>query len=81
MWPHALDYSNASTFGVVSTTTGRTNMHLNLWVWIKNLSGTPTYAQKTYGITIIYTWQFVDGNRIRYSVGTVRSIRSAVPSF
>jgi Tfp pilus assembly protein PilV len=81
LWPGALDYTNASSFGLISANTGTTDMHLNLWVWVTDLSGTTTYAQKTYGITIIYTWQFLDGNRIRYTVGSVRSVRSSVPSF
>ncbi|HVU18939.1 MAG TPA: prepilin-type N-terminal cleavage/methylation domain-containing protein [Candidatus Didemnitutus sp.] len=83
LWPNARDYSNAisSGFSGTSTMTGVTDMHVNLWVWITDLSGTTTYATKTYGITIIYSWQFLDGNRTRYAVGTVRSVRSAVPSF
>ncbi|HEY4301367.1 MAG TPA: prepilin-type N-terminal cleavage/methylation domain-containing protein [Candidatus Didemnitutus sp.] len=82
LWPNARDYSNAISSGytTAATLTGLTDMHLNLWVWITDLHNSG-YAQKTYGITIIYTWQFLDGNRTRYSVGTVRSIRSAVPSF
>jgi hypothetical protein len=80
-WAGATDYSTATSFGVSSTTTGKNDLHMNLWVWITDLSGTTTYAQKTYGITIIYTWQYKDGARIRYNVGTVRTIRSNVPSF
>ena len=81
MWPGATDYSTASEFGVSSTTTGKNDVHMNLWVWITDLSNTTTYAQKTYGITIIYTWQFIDGGRIRYAIGTVRTVRSNIPSF
>jgi prepilin-type N-terminal cleavage/methylation domain-containing protein len=83
LWPNARDYSNAISSGytTAATQTGVTDMHINLWVWITDLSNTTTYAQKTYGITIIYTWQFLDGARTRYAVGTVRSVRSAVPSF
>jgi Tfp pilus assembly protein PilV len=81
IWPGATDYTTASEFGLSSTTVGRTDLHLNLWVWITDLSGTSTYAKYTYGITIIYTWQFLDGKTIRYAMGTVRTIRSNVPSF
>jgi len=52
-----------------------------MWVWVKDLSGSTTYAAKVYSITAIYTWQFRDGNKTRYIMGTVRSIRSAVPTY
>lgn len=80
-WPNATDYSGASTYGTVSTTTGKNDLHMNLWVWINDLTGTTTYARQTYGITIVYTWQYIDGGRIRYSMGTVRTVRSNIPSF
>jgi len=81
VWPGATDYSTASEFGLASANTGQNDLHLNLWVWISDLSGTSTYAKKTYGITVIYTWQFRDGKNIRYAIGTVRTIRSNIPSF
>jgi prepilin-type N-terminal cleavage/methylation domain-containing protein len=80
VWPGAKDFSNATSNGVQSDSTGRNDLHLNMWVWIQDLSGTTTAnAQQTYGITIIYTWQFLDGGRVRYAVASVRSIRSIVP--
>lgn len=57
------------------------DLHLNIWVWIQDLSGTTAYASKVYAITVIYTWQFQDGKKTRYIMGTVRSIRSAVPTY
>ena len=81
IWPGATDYSTASEFGVASANTGKNDLHMNLWIWISDLTGTTTYARQTYGITIIYTWQFIDGGRIRYATGSVRTIRSNIPSF
>ncbi len=81
-WPSAQAYTTATSNGVVSTTTGKNDLHLNLWVWIQDLSGTTTAnAKQTYGITIIYTWQYLDGGRVRYAMASVRSVRSIVPSF
>ena len=81
-WPGAVTYTTAASNGVVSTTTGRSDLHLNLWVWVKDLSGSTTAnAKQVYGITIIYTWQYLDGGRIRYAIGSVSNIRSIVPSF
>jgi hypothetical protein len=57
------------------------NLHLNMWVWVQDLSGSTAFASKVYGITVIYTWQFQDGSKTRYVMGTVRSIRSAVPTY
>ncbi|HZL46358.1 MAG TPA: prepilin-type N-terminal cleavage/methylation domain-containing protein [Opitutaceae bacterium] len=59
------------------------DLHLNLWVWVQNLtglSGGSTNAADVYGITIIYTWQLKDGAKIRYFMGSVRTIRSKVPT-
>ena len=82
VWPNALNYSTATSNGVVSTTTGKNDLHLNLWVWVQDLSGsTTTNAKQVYGITIIYTWQYLDGGRTRYAISSVRSVRSVVPSF
>jgi prepilin-type N-terminal cleavage/methylation domain-containing protein len=82
VWPGAINYTTATSNGAISTTTGKNDLHLNLWVWIQDLSGTTTVnAKQTYGITIIYTWQFLDGGRVRYAVASVRSVRSIVPSF
>ena len=83
-WPSAIaaNYATATSNGVVSTTTGKNDLHLNLWVWVKDLSGSTTAnAKQVYGITIIYTWQYLDGGRIRYAIGSVSNIRSIVPSF
>lgn len=73
VWPNARNYP--------SGTLGRTDLKLNLWVWITNLSGTSTLSSKAYGITVIYTWQYRDGSRTKYNIGTIRSIRSSVPTF
>jgi hypothetical protein len=81
-WPSAQNYTTATSNGVASTTTGKNDLHLNLWVWIQDLSGTTTTnAKQTYGITIIYTWQYLDGGKTRYALASVRSVRSIVPSF
>jgi type II secretory pathway pseudopilin PulG len=57
------------------------DLNLNLWIWVNDLTGTATNVQRAKSITIIYTWQFRDGNRIRSYRDTVRTIRSVVPSF
>jgi hypothetical protein len=64
-----------------TTTPGAKDLHLNLWVWVTDLSGTASYTNKVYGITIMYTYQVLDGARARYFTGIARSIRSTVPSY
>ena len=82
VWPGAKDFSNATSNGVQGDYTGKNDLHLNLWVWIQDLSGTTSAnAKQVYGITIIYTWQYLDGGRIRYAIASVRSVKSWVPSF
>jgi Tfp pilus assembly protein PilV len=81
-WPSAVTYSTAASNGVISSTTGKADLHLNLWVWVQDISGSTTAnAKQVYGITIIYTWQYLDGGRTRYAIGSVSNIRSLVPSF
>lgn len=90
IWPGAQNYPAATT-GTTSTsssnptptttTPGVNDLHMNVWVWITDLSGTAPNATKVYGITLFYTWQYQDGNRVRYAMNSLRAIRSDVPSF
>ncbi len=84
-WPGATSYPpytniDGSTNTTVSTTVGATDLRLNLWVWIKDLGGSTTNAANVYGITIIYTYQYRDGARTKYVMGSIRNIRSLVPT-
>jgi Tfp pilus assembly protein PilV len=73
VWPKAKNYP--------SGTVGSSDLKINLWVWITDLSGTSILSSKAYGITVIYTWQYNDGRKAKYNIGTIRSIRSSVPTF
>lgn len=74
IWPKARTFPSARV--------GLTDLKLNLWVWVSDLSNTSTaQAQRVFGITIIYTWQYRDGARTQYAIGSVRTIRSVVPTF
>jgi hypothetical protein len=77
IWPGAKNYPTPSSL-VQTSTAYPGDLHLNMWVWVQDLSG--GNAANVYGITVIYTWQFTDGAKVRYLTGTVRSIRSAVPT-
>jgi prepilin-type N-terminal cleavage/methylation domain-containing protein len=82
IWPHALNYANAESDGVAnSANTGLSDLHLNLWVWVSDLSATTPQATKVYAVNLIYTWQFVNGGQTQYYMGEVRTIRSNVPTF
>jgi type II secretory pathway pseudopilin PulG len=74
VWPGALNYP-AST-----VKTGKNDLHLNVWVWVKDESVTAHRSSKIYSITMIYSWAYTDGGRIRYVTNTVRCLRSAVPT-
>jgi prepilin-type N-terminal cleavage/methylation domain-containing protein len=80
LWPGARNVPTPDP-NVKTSTAYPTDLHLNIWVWVQDLTGTTANAAQVYGITTIYTWQFQDGNKTRYIMGTVRSIRSAVPTF
>lgn len=56
-------------------------LKLNLWLWVNDLTGTDTNVTQAKAVTIIYTYEFLDGGRIRKTRGSIRTIRSVVPSF
>jgi len=56
-------------------------LNLNLWLWVVDLTGTNPNVTQSKAITLIYTYQFLDGGRIRQIRGSIRSVRSVVPSF
>ena len=79
-WPNAQNYPTPSSL-VQTSTAYPGDLHLNMWVWVQDLSGTTSNAATVYGITVIYTYQVLDGARLKYIMGEVRSIRSAVPTY
>lgn len=64
-----------------NVTPGKSDLHMNFWVQIIDLTPAASSKCKAYGFVIVYTWQYVDGGRIKYAMGSVRSIRSAVQTF
>jgi Tfp pilus assembly protein PilV len=54
---------------------------MNLWLWVNDLTGADTNVTQSKSITIIYTYKFQDGGRLRTVIGSIRTIRSVVPSF
>ena len=54
---------------------------INLWIWVQDLTGVAANVTNAKAITIIYTYRFRDGGRIRDFRGSIRSIRSVVPTF
>ena len=57
------------------------DLQIRLWVWIQDLTDGAVGATTVRSITVIYQWRVKDGSRFRYSIGTVRTIRSDVPTF
>lgn len=74
IWPGAQNYP-AST-----VRSGKNDLHLNVWVWVKDEAVAAHRSSKIYSITLIYTWAYTDGGRTRYVTDTVRCLRSAVPT-
>ncbi len=56
-------------------------MQLRLWVWVQDLTSSAIGSTAVRSITIIYQCRVPDGARFRYTIGTVRTIRSDVPTF
>lgn len=57
------------------------DLRLNLRVWVKDVSSEAINATQVRSITIHYAWQVNEGNRSRVHRGSVRTIRSSVPTF
>jgi len=72
VWPGAQNYP------ATTVKSGRNDLHLDVWVWIKDEAVTAHRSSKIYSITLIYTWAYTDGGRVRYVTDTVRCLRSAV---
>ena len=77
IWPGA----NTTLTPYPTTTPGVTDLRMNFWVQITDLTPSASAKCKAYGFVIVYTWQYLDGGRIRYAMDSVRSIRSAVQTF
>jgi Tfp pilus assembly protein PilV len=54
---------------------------INIWIWVKDLNGVATNVTQAKSITMIYTYSFTDGGRVRQARGSIRSVRSVVPTF
>lgn len=56
------------------------DLRLRIWLWIQDISDDTVDATQVRSITILYSWQVNDGNQTRTFAGTVRTIRSSVPT-
>lgn len=73
---------NIKTFDVNNTPNNpNDDLRLRIWLWIRDLSNPTADATQVRGITIIYSWRTNNGDEARSFVGTVRTVRSAVPTF
>lgn len=77
IWPNA----NTSLTAYPSQTPNKSDLRMNFWVHLTDLTPTSAAKFKSYGVLIVYTWQYVDGNRVRFAKDSVRTIRSAVQTF
>ena len=75
-WPSV--WPGAQNYPPTTVRSGKNDLHLNVWVWIKDESVTAQRSSKIYSITLIYTWAYTDGGRVKYMSDVVRTLRSAV---
>lgn len=73
---------NIKTIDVNSTPSNTVDdMRLNLRVWIQDISDSSISATQVRSITIHYAWQGGAGSRSQTFRSSVRTIRSAVPTY
>jgi len=80
-WSAAWPDANTTLVAYPSTTPGKSDLRMNFWVQITDLSPSSSAKSKAYGILIVYSWQYLDGSKVRYAKDAVRSVRSAVQTF
>jgi type II secretory pathway pseudopilin PulG len=80
-WATAWPGANTSLVAYPTTIPGKTDLRMNFWVQITDLTPTASSRCKAYGMLIVYSWQYMDGNRVKYVTDSVRAIRSAVQTF
>ena len=56
------------------------NLSLNVWLWVNALSDPTNHVTDTKSVVMIFTYTFLDGGRVKTIRGTVRTIRSVVPT-
>lgn len=57
------------------------NLNITIWVWVQDLTDLSANVGGSKAVTMIYTYQFRDGGRLRSIRSSLRTIRSVVPSF
>jgi type II secretory pathway pseudopilin PulG len=77
IWPGA----NSSLTPYPTTIPGKTDLRVNFWVQISDLTPTSAAQSKVYSVVIVYTWQYLDGAVTKYRTDSVRTLRSAVQTF
>lgn len=80
-WAAAWPGANTSLVPYPTNKPGANDLRMNFWVQITDLTPNATPKCKAYGILIVYTWQYIDGGKIKYAKDSVRTIRSAVQTF
>ncbi len=55
-------------------------LSLNIWLWINAMNDPTNHITDTKSVTMIYTYNFLDGGRSKTIRGSVRTIRSVVPT-
>jgi len=58
-------------------------INLVVWIWVQDLTdiSATSYVGPSKAVTMIYTYQFRDGGRLKSIRNSLRTIRSVVPSF
>jgi type II secretory pathway pseudopilin PulG len=77
IWPGA----NFSLTPYPVTNPGKTDLRMNFLVQISDLTPASSAQSKIYSVVIVYTWQYLDGNQIKYRMDSVRTMRSAVQTY
>lgn len=77
IWPGA----NSTLTPYPATVPGKTDLRMNFWVQISDLSPSSSAQSKVYSVVIVYTWQYLDGGVVKYRMDSVRTMRSGVQTF
>lgn len=71
---------NLKQIDVNQTTSTNDDLQLRLWVWVQDASNNGVDATQVRSITIVYQWAMNANPRTRWFVGSLRCLRSSVPT-
>ncbi|MBI5771526.1 MAG: hypothetical protein HZA93_27380 [Verrucomicrobia bacterium] len=77
LWPGV----NTALTPYPTTVPGKTDLRMNFWVQIGDLTPAASAQSKIYSVVIVYTWQYQEGGVSKHHMDSVRTLRSGLQTY